>query len=70
VIVVDDKNDPKKFFLIFQSELKEKENRDGTTTVEFGKPEALGPEINRPEYHSTNVSLSPDGRRMYFNRLN
>jgi peptidoglycan-associated lipoprotein len=69
VIVVDDKNDPKKFFLIFQSELQEKENRDGTTTVEFSKPEPLGPEINRPEYHSTNVSLSPDGRRMYFNRI-
>ncbi|RME93440.1 MAG: hypothetical protein D6772_15900, partial [Bacteroidetes bacterium] len=69
IIEVTDKNDPKKFFLIFQSELQKKENRDGTTTVEFGKPEQLGPEINRPEYHSTNVSLSPDGRRMFFNRI-
>lgn len=64
VIVADDKNDPEKFFRIFQSEIKTEDEK-----TSFEKPEALGPEINRPGYHSVNVSLSEDGRRMYFNRI-
>lgn len=35
---------------------------------EWGKPEPLDEKINRPGFHSSNVALSPDGRRMYFTR--
>lgn len=61
VITVDNEDDPEKFARIFQSEISEK--------GEYGKPTPLGVEINRPGYHSANVSLSPDGRRMFFNRI-
>ncbi|MEL7251623.1 MAG: OmpA family protein [Bacteroidota bacterium] len=61
VIEVDDENDPEKFARIYQVAIDEE--------GEYDKPEPLGPEINRPGYHSANVSLSPDGRRMYFNRI-
>lgn len=60
IIISDDENDPEQYFQIFQSTIDE----DG-----YEKGEVLGPEINRPGYHSVNVSLSPDGRRMYFNRI-
>ncbi|MEM1214369.1 MAG: OmpA family protein [Bacteroidota bacterium] len=59
-IVVEDEDDPENFYRIFQTEISE----DG-----YGKSEVLGPEINRPGYHSTNVSLSPEGDRMYFTRV-
>jgi peptidoglycan-associated lipoprotein len=36
---------------------------------EWDKPEALDEKINRPGYHSVNPSVTPDGRRMYFNRV-
>lgn len=36
---------------------------------DWEKPDALDEKINRPGYHSVNPSLSPDGRRMYFNRV-
>ncbi|OAV42872.1 OmpA family protein [Lewinella sp. 4G2] len=36
---------------------------------EWGKPEALGKEVNRPGVQTANPALSIDGRRMYFNRL-
>lgn len=36
---------------------------------EWDKPDVLDEKINRPGYHSVNPSLSPDGRRMYFNRV-
>lgn len=32
-------------------------------------PEALDEKINRPGYHTVNPSFSPDGRRMFFNRV-
>lgn len=69
VIEMDDEDDPEKFARIYQSQITVEENRDGEEEVEYEDPEPLGVEINRPGYHSANVSLSPDGRRMYFNRI-
>lgn len=60
VIVQDDPDDPEKYGRIFTSLIDEEGKYDA--------PSPLGPEINRPGYNSVNVSLSPDGRRMYFNR--
>ena len=34
----------------------------------WGKPTALGEKINRPGFHTANVAMSEDGRRMYFTR--
>lgn len=34
----------------------------------WAKGEALDEKINRPEYFNVNVKLSPDGKRMFFNR--
>lgn len=59
-IIIEDENKPENYYRIFQSEISE----DG-----YSKSEPLGPEINRPGYHSTNVSLSPEGDRMYFTRV-
>jgi peptidoglycan-associated lipoprotein len=42
-----------------------KSNRDDS---EWGDREPLGGEVNRPEFHNTNVALSKDGRTMYFTR--
>ncbi|MBC6994877.1 DUF1573 domain-containing protein [Neolewinella lacunae] len=36
---------------------------------EWGKPEVLGKEVNRPGVHSANPALSADGRRLLYNRL-
>jgi peptidoglycan-associated lipoprotein len=58
VIVVDKKNTDY-FAKIYVSDRTE----DG-----WGAGVALGDEINRPEYHNSNVTLSPDGRRMFFTR--
>ncbi len=60
-VTVDDVNDPDQFIRIFTSQIDEE--------GKYEEPVALGPEINRPAYISSNVSLSPDGRRMYFNRI-
>ena len=60
VIIVDDANDPEKYIRIFNS---------AKTESTYSKPEALGEGVNRPGFHSANVSLSPDGRRMFFNRI-
>jgi peptidoglycan-associated lipoprotein len=43
-----------------------------TTTksgAEYGEPEPLGTEINREGWHQGNVSISPDGKTMYFTRV-
>lgn len=61
IITADDADDPEQFARIFSSQIDE----DG----KYEDPEPLGPEINRPGYNSVNVSLSPDGNRMYFNRI-
>lgn len=34
----------------------------------WGKPSALGPELNRPGVHSSKVTLSPDGNTMFLTR--
>ena len=36
---------------------------------EYGKPEALGKEVNRPGVHSANPALSADGRVLFYNRM-
>lgn len=36
---------------------------------EFNDPTALGTQINREGWHQGNVSISPDGRTMYFTRI-
>ena len=38
--------------------------------VKWGKKKELDKKINRPGAHTTNVSISEDGRTMYFNRVN
>jgi peptidoglycan-associated lipoprotein len=40
----------------------------GKTDDGWGEPSALPQDINREGYHTANVTLSPDGRRMYFTR--
>ncbi|MBL7803735.1 MAG: OmpA family protein [Saprospiraceae bacterium] len=37
--------------------------------AEFGDPTPLGTQINREGWHQGNVSISPDGRTMYFTRI-
>ncbi len=37
--------------------------------AEFGEPTALGEQINREDWHQGNVSVTPDGRTMYFTRV-
>lgn len=37
--------------------------------AEFAEPTALGTQINREGWHQGNVSVSPDGRTMYFTRV-
>lgn len=39
-----------------------------TKPGEWGDPAPLGQEINREGYHQGNVSISPDGKTMYFTR--
>lgn len=34
----------------------------------WGKPVALNEKVNRPDFHTGNVTLSPDGKKMYFTR--
>ncbi len=41
-------------------------NRAGT---EFGDPTPLGEQINREGWHQGNVSITPDGKTMYFTRV-
>lgn len=38
-------------------------------TAEFGAPTALGTQINREGWHQGNVSVTPDGKTMYFTRV-
>jgi peptidoglycan-associated lipoprotein len=56
-----DINDEESFIRIFMSDRDEE--------GEWGRPEALGKEVNRPGVHSANPSLSADGRRLYYNRI-
>lgn len=36
---------------------------------EFGEPKVLGTQINREEWHQGNVHITPDGKTMYFTRV-
>ncbi|WP_020569609.1 DUF1573 domain-containing protein [Neolewinella persica] len=56
-----DANDEKSFSRIFTS----KKDSKG----KWGKPTALGKEVNRPGVHSANPALSADGRRLIYNRI-
>lgn len=56
-----DANDEKSFSRIFMS----KQDSKG----KWGKPTALGKEVNRPGVHSANPALSADGRRLIYNRI-
>ena len=38
-------------------------------TPEFGDPSPLGTQINREGWHQGNVSITPDGKTMYFTRV-
>ncbi len=55
VIYVDEKNKDESYALIY----KAMKDDNG-----WEKPKALGGEINRPEFHNTNVALDKDGRTM------
>jgi peptidoglycan-associated lipoprotein len=59
LIYVDEKNKDQSYALIYKS-TKE--------TSDWSKPEPLGQEINRPEFHNINLSFSKDGRTMFFTR--
>lgn len=54
-------NDEGSFSRIFMSEQDDK--------GKWGKPNALGKEVNRPGVHTANPALSADGRRLFFNRI-
>jgi peptidoglycan-associated lipoprotein len=58
-VIVIDKNATDYFAKIYAADRTE----DG-----WSAGVALDEKINRPEYHNSNVTLSPDGRRMYFTR--
>lgn len=59
IIVVDPKKDGEYYAKLFTAE---------RTPEGWGKPTPMDQQINRPGYHNSNVTLSPDGRRMYFTR--
>lgn len=63
VIVLDDKAEG--YYSQIYSASPEDDER---SRYDWKDPVALGENINRVEYHTTNVSLSPDGSRMYFTR--
>ena len=39
------------------------------TGAEFGEPKVLGTQINREDWHQGNVSVTADGKTMYFTRV-
>ena len=53
--------EPSQFANIYTTTYDEKKKR-------WNKPTELGQEINRPGYHTSNVYITEDGRRMYFTR--
>jgi peptidoglycan-associated lipoprotein len=59
VIYVDEKRDEESYARIFVA-AKDDNGWD--------KPKALSGEINRPEFHNSNVTVSPDGRTLFFSR--
>lgn len=65
VVVPEDLNDAANYSRIFMSTLAEDRKGD----KEWGKPEALSEEVNRPGFHTANPAISADGRRLYYNRI-
>ncbi|NJO86720.1 MAG: hypothetical protein HC821_01190 [Lewinella sp.] len=65
VIVPLDANDATSFSRIFSSTAKENRKKE----MEWEKPSPLGVEVNRPGVHTANPALSPDGRRLVYNRI-
>ena len=59
VIVVDEKTEG-----YYAQIMSSKRTDEG-----WGEPKPLSEKINRPGYHTGNVTLSPNGRRMYFSRM-
>lgn len=59
VIYVDEENMEETYAMIYRSSLDD---------TDWTKPKALGGEINRPGFHNSNVTISPDGSTMYFTR--
>ncbi|MEL6988479.1 MAG: hypothetical protein AAGK97_11705, partial [Bacteroidota bacterium] len=53
--------EPSQFANIYTTTFDEKKKR-------YNKPTELGQEINRPGYHTSNVYITDDSRRMYFTR--
>ncbi len=60
LIVLDGSNEEDYHLKIFKARKGEKGKWD--------KPEALSMEINREDFHTGNVKISPDGQAMYFTR--
>jgi len=59
VIILDEKNKDEAVVKILRAQKTDKG---------WSKPEEVNAQINRPGVHTSNVALSPDGRRMYFTR--
>jgi len=60
LIVLDGTNDEDYHLKIYQA----KKGKKG----KWDKPTVLGSEINREDFHTGNVKISPDGQSMYFTR--
>ncbi len=64
-IVEQDGGSEESFSRIFKVERKVADDGE----VSYGKATALGKEVNRPGLQTANPALSPDGRRLYYNRM-
>lgn len=60
-----DANDAASFSRIFISTREV----DDKGEVTYDQPEPLGKEVNRPGVHTANPAISPDGRRLLYNRI-
>jgi peptidoglycan-associated lipoprotein len=61
IIEATDPNDPELFSRIFSATMKD--------SVTWNRPEPLAESVNRPGVHTVNPFVSPDGRRLYYNRV-
>lgn len=65
VLILDDKAE-NPYSAIYSASVEEDERKKKQSL--WQEPVVLGENINRPDYHTSNVSLSKDGSRMYFTR--
>lgn len=65
IITQGDANDDEAYSRIFMTSREV----DDEGVVKYGKVNALDKEVNRPGLHTANPALSPDGRRLYYNRI-